>query len=45
MVDGRHFEKLLNCHNSSAVQRIAMKFGTMTHFDPLDPMEQQNLAL
>jgi len=37
-------KKLLNCHNSTAVQRIATKFGTMTHFDPLNPMEQKNWA-
>ena len=36
MADHHHFEKqLLNRHNSALVQPIAMKFGTMTHFDHL----------
>jgi len=37
MADGRHFEKSLNRHNSATVGRIAMKFGTMRHFDRLSP--------
>jgi len=33
MADGRHIEKPLNRHNSATVQRMAMKFGIMTHFN------------
>jgi len=36
MVDGRHFEKSLNRHNSATVGWIGMKFGTLTHFDHLN---------
>jgi len=35
MADGRHFEKSLNRHDSATVGRIAVKFGTVTHFVPL----------
>jgi len=36
MADRHHSEKqLLNRHNSALVHRIAMKFGTVTHFDHL----------
>jgi len=31
MMDGRHFEKPLNCHISAYVQPILMKFGMTTH--------------
>jgi len=37
LADGRHFGKPLNRHNLATVWRIAMKFGKMTHFDPLKP--------
>jgi len=45
MADGRHFEKLLNRHNSAMVQRIAMKFCTMTHFNPLQPTHYQKISI
>jgi len=32
-------------HNSATVGRINMKFGIMTHFDPLKPSDIQNLML
>jgi len=32
MADSRHFEKLLNRRN------LAIKFGTITHFDHLKPI-------
>jgi len=35
MADGRYFQQPLNCHNSATAQWMAMKFGTLTHFDPL----------
>jgi len=35
VANGCHFEKPLNCYNSAPVGQIAMKFGVMTHFDPL----------
>jgi len=43
MADGRHFENVpLSRHNSATVRRIAMKFGAMTHFDPLQLSVSQN---
>jgi len=43
MAKGRHFEKLLCCHNSATVRQIAMKFGRMTHFlDPVKSSDGQN---
>jgi len=42
MADGRHFEKPLNCYTSATVQRIAVKFVTMTHFNPPQPTHDQN---
>jgi len=44
MTDSRHFEKPLNRHMSPTVQRIAMKFGMMTHFDFLKPSDGQKFA-
>jgi len=41
MTDSRHFEKPLNGHNSAMVRRIAMKFSTMTRFDPAEPRDGQ----
>jgi len=35
MADSRHFEKPLNRHNSAVVRWITVKFGMITHFDPL----------
>jgi len=36
MANYRHFvKKPLNRYNSATVRRIAIKFGTVTHFDPL----------
>jgi len=32
MAECHHFEKQLNCHNSTMVLWIAMKFGMMTLF-------------
>jgi len=34
---GRHFEKSKNRHISAMVWTIWTKFGTATHFDPLEP--------
>ena len=36
------FWKPLNRHNSATVWRIVMKFGLMTHFNPLKPTYDQN---
>jgi len=33
---------MLNRHNSATVQRIAMKVGTVTHFNPLKPTHVPN---
>jgi len=41
MAHRRHFEKPLNRHKAGAVQRIAMKFSMITHFDPLKPSNGQ----
>jgi len=44
MAGGRHFEKKLlhvNRYNSATLQRITVKFGMMTHFDPLTPSHGQ----
>jgi len=41
MADSHHLEKPLNHHNSAMVRRIAIKFGMMTHFDPLKPNDGQ----
>jgi len=45
MAVGRHFEKPLNCYTSATVQRIAVKFVTMTHFNPPKPTHDQNFDL
>jgi len=37
MAGGLHFEETLNRHNSGTFQQIAMKFSTMTHFNPVKP--------
>jgi len=42
MADGRHLQKPLNRHNSATVRQIALKFGMMTHFEPLKPTDDQN---
>jgi len=36
------FKKTLNRHNSATIQRIAVMFGAMSHFDPLKPSHDQN---
>jgi len=43
--DGRRFQKPLNWQNSATIQRIATKFGTVTHFYPLKPTHDQNFDL
>jgi len=35
--------RTLNHHNSATVQRIAMKFGTVAHYNPLNPTREQNV--
>jgi len=37
MADSSYSEKLLNRHNTAMIQQIAVKFGMITHFDPLNP--------
>ena len=41
-MDGRHFENPLNHHNSATVKQFAIKFGIMTHFNPLKLSHDQN---
>ena len=36
LADGRHLEKSKNRNISAAVWAISKKFGTQTHFDPLE---------
>jgi len=42
MVDGGHFEKSLNRYNSAAVPSTFPKFGKMTHFGSLYPVQHKN---
>jgi len=42
MEDGRHHEKSKNRHISPTVAPIGMKFGTMMHVDPANPMDSLN---
>jgi len=44
MADDRHFVWPLIRHNSATVARVAVKFGTMTHFD-LKAIDNQNFKL
>jgi len=39
MADRHHFEEPLNRHKLATVRPIAMKFGMVTHFDPLKPSD------
>jgi len=45
--DGRrlNFENPLTCRKSATLGRIVMKFGIMTHFDPLKPSDGQKCDL
>jgi len=42
MADRQSYEKPLT-PNSTPVRRIAMKFDMMTHFDPLEPDDEQKI--
>jgi len=43
MADSNRFEKQSNRHNSAIVRRSTMKFGMMTHFDPLKLSDGQKI--
>jgi len=40
MADGRHLEKWKNRHISAMVGPISTKFGTATHFGPLQQTDR-----